>query len=196
MEGNRRFYSDSLTHTWRVNTERRENLLAGQSPFAAVLGCADSRTPPEHIFDAGLGEVFVVRNAGNLVDPISVGSLEYAVEHTGCPLVCVMGHRHCGAMNATVAAARTPVSSGSPHVDVIIERAMPAVIAARQDRADNPEWADAASLMNVALGCREILRISGIIAKAVGSGSVGLAGLLYDVGTGRLEVIGRYGDIL
>ncbi len=96
LEGNARFVADrKLDH----DTLRREELAAGQNPFAVIIGCADSRVPPEVVFDQGLGELFVVRVAGNTAaDPLVVGSVEFALTNLGCPLVVVLGHQGCGAV--------------------------------------------------------------------------------------------------
>lgn len=103
VEGNRRYQAQRLTHPHQ-NAARRAALAAGQHPFAAVLSCADSRVPPEIVFDQGLGDLFVVRVAGNITDDVVLGSLEYAVEHLHVPLVVVLGHYKCGAV--TVPALR------------------------------------------------------------------------------------------
>ena len=101
LEGNAHFVSDQMVHTSHL-TEAKDKMLEGQSPFAAIVGCSDSRVPPELIFDRGLGELFVVRDAGNVVGPIEMDSVEFAVAHLKVPLVIVLGHQNCGAVNATL----------------------------------------------------------------------------------------------
>ena len=107
----------------------RETLSTGQKPYAIILSCSDSRVPPEIIFDKGLGEIFVVRVAGNIPDPVILGSIEYAAEHFGCPLIMVLGHNRCGAVTAAVE------SQGHPHgnIGAIIKTITPAVKQARKD---------------------------------------------------------------
>ena len=105
--GNARFVSGALTPKDNY-TELREQLAAGQHPFAVVLCCSDSRVAPEILFDQKLGDLFVIRNAGNVVDEDVLGSIEYAVEHLGCPLVVVLGHSGCGAVTATVQGGDLP----------------------------------------------------------------------------------------
>lgn len=106
-EGHARFLSETLNPR-TSNSEDRRKLSEGQHPFAVVLCCSDSRVVPEIIFDCQLGELFVIRNAGNVVDEDVLGSVEYAVEHLGCPLVVVMGHSSCGAVTATCEGGELP----------------------------------------------------------------------------------------
>jgi carbonic anhydrase len=101
-EGNARFVSDRLEHP-HSGILRRNEMAGGQHPFAAVVACSDSRVPPEIIFDRGIGDLFVVRVAGNILEPAGLGSLVYAVRHLGCPLIVVMGHESCGAVKVSLA---------------------------------------------------------------------------------------------
>ena len=106
---------------------RREAVAAGQEPFAVVLGCSDSRVPAEIVFDQGLGDLFVIRVAGNIVAPSLVGSVEFAAETFGTRLVVVLGHSSCGAVQATVDALERPAGGGSPNLRSIVDRIRPAV---------------------------------------------------------------------
>ncbi len=189
MEGNGRFCAGELDSAARISSARRQELTAGQAPFAAVLACADSRTPPEHIFDAALGELFVCRNAGNIVDEVILGSIEYAVAHTGCPLVCVLGHNKCGAVGATVAAAKDPTAYETFNVDDIARRIMPAVLATRAGQPDDAAWIDAAARKNVELTCRKMVRQSPLLAAKVEADQAIICGAWYDLGSGAVEVI-------
>src|SRR5438045_3804888 len=101
-EGNSRFVSGALSRETLTSQTRRSELAAGQEPFAIILGCSDSRVPAEIVFDQGLGDLFVVRVAGNIVAPSQIASVEFAAERFGTPLVVVLGHSRCGAMLATV----------------------------------------------------------------------------------------------
>ena len=121
MEGNSRYKADRLEHP-HADAARREALTGGQAPFAVVLACADSRVVPELIFDQGLGDLFVIRLAGNIVDDGVRGSIEYAVAHLGVKLVLVLGHQSCGAVTAAVAGQPTACS-----IDALIEAIAPAV---------------------------------------------------------------------
>jgi carbonic anhydrase len=126
MQGNDRFVKNQLEKKDFQKT--REKLLAGQKPFAVVLTCSDSRVCPEYIFDANLGEIFIVRVAGNIAGPFEIGSIEYAVEHLGTKLVLVLGHTSCGAVNA---ACTTRTSEGN--IDFILKELQCAVFAAGKD---------------------------------------------------------------
>jgi carbonic anhydrase len=131
MEGNKRFVENKLTNNSRSDTAARQVLSTSQKPYAIILSCSDSRLPPEIIFDKGLGEIFVVRVAGNIPDPIVLGSIEYAAEHLGSPLIMVLGHERCGAVKASVEAQGT--SSGSENIDAIINKIDPAIKTAITD---------------------------------------------------------------
>ena len=121
IDGNKRFVTGQFALK-DLGDARREELVKGQKPFAVILTCSDSRVPPEHIFDQGLGDIFVVRNAGNVVDPVTLGSIEYAVEHLLAPLVVVLGHDYCGAVKAAVDGGEAPGSIGA-----IIAKLLPSV---------------------------------------------------------------------
>lgn len=186
MEGHQRWLENKLTHAGRVGPEARAGVTGGQAPFATVLTCADSRVPPEHIFDAGLGEVFVCRDAGNVIDDVILGSIEYAVAHTGCPLVVVLGHTSCGAMGATMAVAKDFSHYETHNVDDIIRRCLPAVAATKT--ADDGEWLNAAIAQNVENQCLGMLRKSPLIPEKVKAGEARVIGAIYDLATGKVNV--------
>ncbi len=125
--GNRRFVSEVRSPSRLISQARRIELAAGQQPFAIILGCSDSRVPAEIIFDQGLGDLFVIRVAGNIVAPSLVGSIEYAAEQFGTRLVVVLGHTNCGAVMATVKELERPVESRSPNLSSIVDRIRPSV---------------------------------------------------------------------
>lgn len=125
MEGNKRYVEDKLTNASRSDAASRKALSTSQKPYAVILTCSDSRVPPEIIFDKGLGEIFVIRVAGNVPDPVVLGSIEYAAEHLGSPLVMVLGHERCGAVKATVEARGK--STGSKNIDAIVKAVDPSV---------------------------------------------------------------------
>jgi len=131
MDGNKHYVENKLTNTAICDTATRTSLAKSQKPFAIILSCSDSRVPPEIIFDKGLGEVFVVRVAGNIPDPVVLGSIEYAAEHLGSPLVMVLGHERCGAVTATVDAKGK--STGSANIDAIVKVIEPNVKHASKD---------------------------------------------------------------
>lgn len=131
MDGNKRYIENKLTNAAMSDSATRTSLINSQKPYAIVLSCSDSRVPPEIIFDKGLGELFVVRVAGNIPDPVVLGSIEYAAEHLGSPLVMVLGHERCGAVTATVDSKGR--STGSPNIDAIVKEIEPNLKLAAKD---------------------------------------------------------------
>lgn len=127
QEGNQRFLSEERDRSLPTGQMRRDELVAGQNPFAIILGCSDSRVPAELIFDQGLGDLFVIRVAGNIVAPSQVGSVEFAAERFGTPLVVVMGHSQCGAVQATLEQLERPQENRSPNLRSIVNRIRPSV---------------------------------------------------------------------
>jgi carbonic anhydrase len=176
VEGNARFVA-SQTQRPRRAAERRAELANRQEPFAVILGCADSRTGPEILFDQGLGDLFVVREAGNVVDDHTLGSIEYAVEHLHSPLIVVLGHERCGA----VAAAREVVAAkgrADGHVESIVVAIRPAVEAtAGQDL----EATCKANIRNVVRGLRTS---EPVLRPMVQRGEIKVVGAYYDLDTG------------
>jgi len=131
MEGNKHYVENHMTGTKLCDLATRASLSKSQKPYAIILSCSDSRVPPEIIFDKGLGEIFVIRVAGNVPDPVVLGSIEYAAEHLGSPLIMVLGHERCGAVTATVESKGK--STGSPNIDKIVKTIEPSVKAALKD---------------------------------------------------------------
>lgn len=125
--GNRRFVSGDRDRNPPTGQTRRDELVDGQNPFAIILGCSDSRVPAELVFDQGLGDLFVIRVAGNVVAPSQVGSVEFAAEHFGTPLVVVLGHSMCGAVQATLEQLERPQENRSPNLRSIVNRIRPSV---------------------------------------------------------------------
>ena len=133
MEGNKHYVENKMSNASLCDAARRSSLANTQKPYAIVLSCSDSRVPPEIIFDKGLGEIFVVRVAGNIPDPVVLGSIEYAAEHLGSSLIMVLGHERCGAVKATVDAKGK--STGSANIDSIVKIVAPNVNTAAHDCA-------------------------------------------------------------
>lgn len=131
VEGNKRYVENQMSGGKLCDLNARTSLAKSQKPYAIILTCSDSRVPPEIVFDKGLGEIFVVRVAGNIPDPVVLGSIEYAAEHLGSPLVMVLGHQRCGAVAATVSAKGK--STGSKNIDAIVKAIAPNVKAAAKD---------------------------------------------------------------
>ncbi len=131
MDGNKRFIENKLSNAAGCDSATRTSLANSQKPYAIILSCSDSRVPPESIFDKGLGEIFVVRVAGNVLDPIVLGSIEYTAEHLGSSLIMVLGHERCGAVTATVDSQGK--STGSKNIDAIVKEIEPSVKLGAQD---------------------------------------------------------------
>lgn len=178
-KGNERFVSGESIRPHQ-NARRREALASGQKPFAIVLTCADSRVAPEIFFDQGLGDIFVLRNAGNVVDDHVLGSMEYAVEHLGTSLVVVVGHSKCGAVAAAVAGGEAP-----GHIGSIVESIAPSVSAGvgAADPVDAVVRANARRMAELIAGSKPIL------AKAVGEGHLKVVAARYDIATGQVEFL-------
>jgi carbonic anhydrase len=126
-EGNRRFVDDIHVGSTHTDQKRRSELLKTQEPFAVILGCSDARVPAEIIFDQGLGDLFVIRIAGNIVASSQIGSVEFAVERFGTRLVVVLGHSRCGAVMATLEELKQKVENRSPSLQSIVDRIKPSV---------------------------------------------------------------------
>lgn len=138
--GNRRFAAGVQGSSTLTDSTRRSELVAGQEPFAIILGCSDSRVPAEIVFDQGLGDLFVIRVAGNIVAASQVGSVEFAAEQFGTRLVVVLGHSACGAVQATLAELERPTATRSPNLRSIVDRIRPAVETLREtDLRHNPD---------------------------------------------------------
>lgn len=180
LQGNRKFVAGKRTYPGQTPTDRQE-LVAGQHPFAAILGCADSRVPPEMIFDQGLGHLFAVRVAGNILDNASLGSLEYAVQHLGVPLVLVMGHSGCGAVQAALAGHET-----QGQIATLVKAILPAVELAKLGPG---EVLDQAIRVNVARVVRQLRAAAPILAPLVREGSLTVLGAHYDLASGVVEVL-------
>ena len=126
-EGNGRFVAGIRSVDPQTTQEKRKELVGGQAPFAIILSCADSRVPVELVFDQDLGDLFVIRVAGNVINPAILGSIEYAALVAGTRLVVVMGHTQCGAVMATLQEIQQPTPNLSPHIDAIVQQIRPSI---------------------------------------------------------------------
>jgi len=162
--------------------EGNARFVAGQKPEAVILGCADSRVPPEVIFDEGIGDLFVVRVAGNVSEPASLGSVEYAAEHLGVPLVVVLGHHKCGAVKAT-AEAKGKVEG---NIGALVKEIQPAVAAARK-HPGKEGLVDDAVHANVELVAAQLLSESPVLTHLVHQGKVKIVTAVYDLESGGIE---------
>jgi carbonic anhydrase len=188
LDGNRRYVENSMNACTSSTATAREKLATGQQPFAVILCCSDSRVPPEIIFDKSLGEIFVVRDAGNVADPLVLGSIEYGVEHLGAPLIMVLGHERCGAVMATVDAK----GKGEGNIGAIINAIAPALSQARNDK--NCDLRDKGKLVecvvdtNVRMVAKNLMKQSKIIRELVHQGKVKIVAAKYDLDNGKVTV--------
>jgi carbonic anhydrase len=182
QDGNARYVAGKLEHPHQ-SAQRRAEVAQGQKPFAVVLACADSRVGPEVVFDAGLGDLFVVRVAGNIADDAVLGSIEYAVEHLGSPLIVVCGHERCGAVKATVDAAASK-DKAPGHLGALIDPIMPAV----KSEKPGDDLLDRAIDGNVRNVVAKI-NADETIAHLVHEGKVKVVGGRYDLDSGEFKLV-------
>jgi carbonic anhydrase len=190
-EGNSRYADGKRQHPRQDRARRALTAAQGQHPLATVLACSDSRVPAEIIFDQGIGDIFVVRVAGNVAATDEIGSMEYAVDHLATPLVVVLGHTQCGAVTAVMDDAKLP-----PNIATLVEPIKPAVEKAREA---NPQAAKdvllkAAITANVWQAMEDTLRLSPIIREKVRDGQVQVVGALYDLDSGQVQWLGPHPD--
>src|SRR5262249_13237164 len=183
MEGNDRYVEGKMKPHDFIS--ERPALAIGQNPFAGILGCADSRVGPEYAFDVGRGDVFVCRVAGNFADDHSIASFEYAVAVLGTPLIVVLGHGKCGAVDAAVKAVRDG-KEFSGHLPLLVDAIRPAVKAAQDQAGD---LLDNAIKENVVLNVEKLKTASPILSEAVQGGKLNVAGGIYSLDTGRVTLI-------
>lgn len=190
IDGNKRFVTDTPEHAQQDATRRRE-LRTSQLPFSTLFGCSDSRVAAELIFDVGLGEMFVVRTAGQVTDSVTIGSLEYGVEQLGTPLVVVLGHDSCGAVTASVDAYQNGTFPGG-FVDDVVSNILPAVARAHsQGKSD----IGAAVEQNTVDTVERLYARSYTIRKAVNEGRTALVGLTYALADGKVNVVAVRGEL-
>lgn len=189
--GNARYGEGKLQHLHQDRARRALTAAQGQHPLAAVLTCSDSRVPAEIIFDQGIGDIFVVRVAGNVAATDEIGSMEYAVDHLAVPLVVVLGHSQCGAVGAVLDDTKLP-----PNIASLVAPIQPAVDKAREA---NPQAAkevllQAAITDNVWQAINDMLRQSPIIREKVKDNQVQVVGALYDLDSGQVQWLGPHPD--
>jgi carbonic anhydrase len=183
VEGNRRFVEERPLAP--VASAHRVELASGQSPFAVVLGCSDSRVPIETLFDQQPGNLFVIRVAGNVVNDDGLASIEYGIDILDCMLVVVLGHSACGAVKAAMQLVEVgTVFQG--HIQRLAEIIAPA---ARRTRSDDDRWWDRSVRENVNNSTREIVRRSSIVAEAIKADRIRVTGAIYDLHSGRVNFL-------
>jgi carbonic anhydrase len=191
VEGNQRYVKGNMKACGASNPAARSKLAAGQKPYAVVLTCSDSRVPPEMVFDEGLGELFVVRVAGNVADPIVLGSIEYAAEHLGSPLVVVLGHERCGAVTSAVdAQGKVPGNMAA-----VFKAISPALKRAKSSTQDKSKDAivEAAVVENARSVADGLTKQSPILKKLVADGKLQIVPARYDLDDGTVTMLDQPG---
>ena len=188
-EGNRRFASDVRGSAALVTQARRSELAEGQEPFAIILGCSDSRVPAEIVFDQGLGDLFVIRVAGNIVASSQIGSVEFAAERFGTPLVVVLGHSRCGAVLATLEELIRPREKQSRNLRSIVDRIRPSVegLLATELSHDSEALLRQAVRANIRVSANQVRHGSEILEELIQQGRVLVVGAEYSLETGVVE---------
>lgn len=190
VDGNERFVSGEREYP-HLDAARIAETAEGQAPFVTIVSCADSRVPPEHVFDSGIGDLFVIRVAGNVCDRDTLGTLEYGVGVLGTPLLVVMGHSSCGAVDAVVKDA--PVGGNIP---ALVDNIVPAVmrVRARHPNLEGKELLAAAVTENVWRGLEDIFHNSPTVIGLMQEEKVKVVGAIYDLATGKVEFLGEHPD--
>jgi carbonic anhydrase len=196
QDGNRRFVLEIGSGEGPSTRTRRAELVSGQQPFAIILGCSDSRVPAELVFDQGLGDLFVIRVAGNIVAPSQVGSVEFAAERFGTRLVVVLGHSQCGAVMATLEELRRPADSPSRNLRSIVDRIRPAVesLAASAPDRDLESLMEDAVRANVLASVEQLGHGSEILERLIEKDGLMVVGAEYSLKTGVVRVLGGVSD--
>ena len=180
IAGNKRFAERKMSHPNQTK-ERQVEITQKQSPFAVILSCSDSRIPPEIVFDQGLGDLFVIRVAGNLIDDLITGSIEYAVEHLNVKLVMVMGHSNCGALKAVI-------SGGNVSVNIrhIVNSLLPSVKKARELKGDLHENA---TRINILRAVEKLMVTPPVLNKLSEKGHIKIVGSYYNLESGLVQIL-------
>lgn len=196
MDGNKRFVANEMTSAKQSDTAARTALARSQKPYAIILSCSDSRLPPEIIFDKGLGEIFVVRVAGNIPDPVVLGSIEYAAEHLGSPLVMVLGHERCGAVTATVDAKGKPEGN----IGALVKTIAPAIKNAAKEceackgqanckESKKEEYIECAINANAKSVAASLTKKSPVLKHLVKEGKLRIVAAKYDLDDGVVSLL-------
>jgi carbonic anhydrase len=182
-------------HSIATGQDRRAELAGGQEPFAIILGCTDSRVPAEIVFDQGLGDLFVIRVAGNIVAPSQIGSVEFAAAQFGTRLVVVLGHSMCGAVLATLDELRRPGEAQSPNLRAIVHRIRPAVasLVVEEPDAEPAALVDRAVRANIRASVEGLRRGSPILEGLIARDGLLVVGASYSLETGAVDVLGDDG---
>lgn len=188
-EGNKRFVENSRVYSHQDEATRTLTNEKGQHPFATIIGCSDSRVPIEHVFDVGIGDVFIIRVAGNVVDIDEAGSIEYGVDHLHTPLFVVFGHSSCGAVTAVVQDAEL-----HGNIPKLVDNITPAVNKAKEKHGDefSNVLLESAIENNVWQSIEDLLKISPISAELVKEGELKIVGAVYHMDDGHVQWLGEH----
>ncbi len=187
--GNDRFVADEHDLADLTNQSRRANLLEAQAPFAIILGCSDSRVPAEIIFNQGLGDLFVIRVAGNIVAPSLLGSVEFSAVQHGARLVVVLGHTMCGAIQATISELKQPSANRSPNLQSIVNRIQPSVQTLMESglEHDHESLTKLATRANIRASVAQLKHGSQILENLVANEGLRIVGAEYSLQTGKVD---------
>lgn len=188
-DGNKRFVSGNRCEDTILSHSKRSELTSGQEPFAIILGCSDSRVPAEMVFDQGLGDLFVIRVAGNIVAPSQIGSVEFAADQFKTRLVVVLGHSLCGAICATVEEMKRPTDQKSKNISAIVDRIRPSVEAFRSTELWNNDDAliQASTRSNVRASVNQLRHGSALLENLIDKENLLIVGAEYSLQTGEVE---------
>ena len=188
-EGNRRFVAQTQTGEFSTGSRRPYELVQEHAPAAIIVGCSDARVPAELIFDQGVGDLFVVRIAGNIVAPSQIGSVEFAAEMFGAPLVVVLGHENCGAVAATLESCNQPGESLSPNLKTIVDFIRPAIEPLLDGEADprDEDLMSRAVRANIEASVEQLRHGSEIIEKLIEQNRLRIVGAEFSLQTGQVE---------
>jgi carbonic anhydrase len=193
--GNRRFVSGTGTRDLAQEHQRRRELASDQAPFAIVLGCSDSRVPAELVFDQGLGDLFVIRVAGNIVAPSQVGSIEFAADRFGVRLVVVLGHSQCGAVQASLEEHERPSETRSPNLGFIVNSILPGLQALLADPGASRQTLLARAVReNIRASARHLRQGSRVLEQLIRSDGLRVVCAEYSLETGVVEFFDGPGD--
>jgi carbonic anhydrase len=190
-EGNTRFYASRTVHPQQDSNQRVSTTKDGQKPFVSILSCSDSRVPVEIIFDRGIGELFVIRVAGNVANVNETATIEYGVDHLHTPLLVVLGHSHCGAVTAVVKNAEV-----HGNIPALVKSIVPAVETAKKanPKAEGDQLVDKAIEANVWQAIADVFNSSPTVSGLVKAGKLKVVGAFYDLETGKVSWMGAHPD--
>jgi len=189
QEGNRRFVADTSNRDAIAGRARRLELATSQAPFATILGCSDSRVPVEIVFDQGLGDLFVIRVAGNIIAPSLIGSVEFAAEQFGTRLVVILGHTQCGAIQGTLEQLQRPVENQSRNLRSIVDLIRPSVegLLATNLAHDRPALIHEAVRANIRASVMQLRHGSDVIEQLIQTDGLTVVGAEYSLETGVVD---------